>query len=318
MKCELCGKKLFEVLRSRLRHGVKRKVLKCRNCALVFLEPAHFDAKDFYGKDYRSTYTPIVGEKTDSKQIFNLYREYQKERVERLSPILRKNMRVLDIGSSAGHFLYTLRPYVKECVALEFNKADVAFMKQKLKLRAYSVSLPETDLPKEYFDLITVFQAFEHIEKPLEFLSQVMEYLKPEGRLAIEVPNIDEALLTLYDIRPYADFCFKEAHLFYYSPKTLKTMTEKAGFKGSISSIQRMNFLNHINWVMTQSPQKGPHIHMAPAKLATAKDAKPVITKALNAWLQKTDASYRDFLNRSGIGESIWFVGKKVKKIMHT
>ena len=311
MKCALCGHSSTRVLRDTLRGGIKRKVLKCTSCSLTFLEPKKKDLHSFYGTKYRSQYTPLIGKVSTTAETFKIYLPHQKERIARLKPLLKKNMRVLDIGSSSGHFLHALKPYVKERVSLEYNLKDAAFMRKKLGIKVYTKPIEETDLPKKHFDLITVIQTFEHIDKPVAFLESIAPYLKPGGKVYIEVPNVDEALLSVYDVAPYADFSFKEVHVFYYSPKTFAAMLKKGGFGGTVKSIQRMNFLNHVHWLYTGKPQAGPHIHMAPARLI-AKE-RTALDKKLNKWVRKVDVEYRNLLNSWGAGESLAFVGKPLK-----
>ncbi len=311
MKCALCGKSSTRVLRDTVRGGVKRKVFRCTSCSLTFLEPKKTDLHAYYGTEYRATYTPLIGKVSNSAETHKIYLPFQKERIARLKPILRKNMRVLDIGASSGHFLQALKPYVKERIALEYNQSDAEFMRKKLGLKVYTTPIEETDLPKGYFDLITVIQTFEHIDGPIHFLQSLIPYLKPGGKVYIEVPNINEALLSVYHIEPYAGFSFKEAHVFYYSPKTFAAMLKKGGFGGSIKSIQRMNFLNHVHWLYTGKPQAGPHIHMAPAKLV--EHEKTPLDKKINAWVHKIDQQYRDLLNTNGAGESLAFIGRPLK-----
>ncbi len=314
MKCILCGKSSLRTLRDSLRGGVKRNVLQCKSCSLTFLEPKKANLQAFYGTEYRGQYTPLIGKVSNTEETFKIYTPHQAERIARLKPILKKNMRVLDIGASSGHFLAALKPYVKERVALEFNLSDAEFIRKKLGLKVYTTPIEETDLPKGYFDLITVIQTFEHIDDPLHFLESLTPYLKPNGKVYIEVPNVDEALLGTYHVEPYAAFSFKEVHVFYYSPKTFAAMLKKGGFVGEIKSIQRMNFLNHVHWLYTGKPQAGPHIHMAPARLVESE--KTALDRKLNTWVKKADQEYRNLLNAHGAGESLAFVGtpRKGKK----
>ena len=309
MHCYLCKSSDLEVVRTKLRGDINRNVLRCKNCSLTYLAPKEANTQEFYRTVYRDTYSPTVGRKLSSKEIFDMYLPFQQARVDRIHHILRPDMRVLDIGASAGHFLHTLKKNVGECIALEFNQSDGEFMQKELGLTVYNTPLEQTSLPTEHFDLITIFQTLEHIEDPISFLTTVHRYLKPEGYLVVEVPNVDEALVTLYHSDAYADFIYKEPHLFYYSPETLMKVLARAGFSGENQTIQRVNFLNHVNWKYSQKPQAGPHIHMAPARLFDG-ESSPA-TDELNAWIQKVDEEYRTIINKHRLGESILFIGKK-------
>lgn len=310
MECPLCQNDNSEVIRTKLRHNISRRVFRCRDCSLVFLEPKSEDTQDYYGHEYRKTYSPVIGKALDSQEIFDIYFPYQEARIKRLEHILRPDMRVLDIGCSAGHFMQALKDRVGECIGLEYNTENVEFIKSKLGFKAYSTPIEETDLPLEHFDLITAFQMFEHVEKPLEFLNSMAKYLKNDGYLCIETTSVEDALLSVYEIEEYADFWYREPHVFNYSPKTLRSMLEKAGFSGEVSTIQRINFLNHMNWAMNRAPQKGADIHMAAPKIFKKIDSR--IKEELNNLIQKTDKEYRDILTRYDKGESVLFIGQKI------
>lgn len=310
MNCYLCGHSPLETIRTKLRHDVQRNVLKCPSCSLTFLEPKEMNADQFYGHDYRGVYTPVIGEVLDSRETHDMYLPFQQARIDRLGELVKPDARILDIGCSAGHFLTAIKPLVRECVGIEFNRENAAFVNNELGVKCYTEPIEQTDLEKESFDLITMYQMFEHVLDPLPFLRSLLPYLKPTGSICIEVPNIDEALISVYDSKPFADFSFREPHAFYYSPKTLPMMAEKAGYKGTTKTIQRINFLNHVHWIMTGQPQKGPHIHMTPSKLV-ASDT-PGVAAELNEWIQKKDAEYADILNRHEVGESALFIGQKM------
>jgi 2-polyprenyl-3-methyl-5-hydroxy-6-metoxy-1,4-benzoquinol methylase len=309
MNCYLCQSPNLEIILTKLRGDVKRETWRCCDCSLTYLAPKKAEVEKHYRSEYRDTNSPMVGKTLNSKEIFDIYLPFQKIRVDRIRHLLRRNMRVLDIGASSGHFLFTLKKHVGECAALELNQKDAEFMRRELGFTVYDTPIENADLPTEYFDLITVFQTLEHIDDPISFLQAVRRHLKPNGYLVVEVPNEDEALYTVYHSQSYSDFNHKEAHLFYYTGKTLRKVLGKAGFRGKIQSIQRVNFLNHLHWLFTGKPQAGPHIHMAPARLVEKEDS--AAARELNAWMKKTDAEYRQLLNKYNLGDSLLFIGQK-------
>ena len=276
---------------------------------MVFLEPKTADIQKYYGDEYRKKHSPVIGRALDSQEIFDIYLPYQEARVKRLEHILRPDMKVLDIGCSAGHFMHALKDRVQECIGLEYNIENAEFIKEKLGLKVYSTPINETDLPLEYFDLITAFQMFEHVDKPFEFLHNISKYLKKDGYLCIETTNVEDALLDVYELKEYADFWYREPHLFNYSPKTLKLILQRAGFDGEVGTIQRINFLNHMNWVLNKAPQRGADIHMAAPKLFEKLDSP--IKQEIDDLIQETDKRYREILNKYKKGESLLFIGKK-------
>jgi 2-polyprenyl-3-methyl-5-hydroxy-6-metoxy-1,4-benzoquinol methylase len=306
--CYLCGSKDLKVIHTKLRHNVKRNVLECGKCGIVYLAPDKQDLKGYYTKEYRKLYTPVLGKALNSQQLFDICLPYQKARIEALKQVLGPSKKLLDIGCASGAFLYSVKSHVSECVGMEFNSENVRFVEKKLGIKVHSEGIEATSLPPGDFDIITAFQVLEHVDDPVRFLKGVYKLLKPGGTICIEVPNIQDVLLSVYKVKPYADFWFRDPHVFNYSPATLTTVLRKAGFAGKIKTIQLYNFVNHLNWLLKGEPQPSVEIGVSTPVLVPGRSA---IAKDLNRWIAQANREYQDILNKHALGESILFIGKK-------
>ena len=76
--CYLCGSNSLKIIRNKVRYDIRRNVLKCSNCGFVYLEEKQINYDDYYKGDYRKLYTPNLGEKLTSKQLFESLLPYQK------------------------------------------------------------------------------------------------------------------------------------------------------------------------------------------------------------------------------------------------
>jgi SAM-dependent methyltransferase len=99
-----------------------------------------------------------------------------------------------------------------------------------------------------------MFHVLEHIHDPIEFLKKVMQKLSPGGKVIIEVPNVDEILVSTYKINKHLDFYWEIAHNYYFSKNTLGTVLEKAGLRYEIFPLQRYDLSNHMYWMLTGKP----------------------------------------------------------------
>jgi len=313
LNCYLCRGTELKVIKTKLRHNIKRNVFKCKSCGLVFLEPKELDFKDYYNKEYRKLYTPVIGKALSSKQVFDIYLPFQQKRIDEIKEILNKGMRVLEIGCSAGFFLYALKNHVKECVGIEFNKEDAKFVNEELGIKVYTESIENTGIPQNYFDIVIMHFVLEHLNDPIKFLKTISKYLKDSGYIYIKVPNIQDSLLSVYHVKAYSDFWFREPHIYYFSSKTLLKVVGEAGFTGDIKTVQEYNFINQLNWILTGKPQRSADIGMSEPVLVTS-DSAPPIKKDFNEWMQKVNKEYIKLLNKHDIGESILFIGKKRRK----
>ena len=310
MNCYLCHAPSLEVIREKVRHDLRRNVLECGSCGLVYLEPNDESLEDYYAEDYRKKHSPVVGKALGSREIFETYRPYQPRRVERLRPFLAPDVRLLDVGSSAGHFLHAVQNEVGECVGVELNREEALFANEELGIHTVSEPLARCNLPRSSFDLITAFHVMEHVADPVGFARTIREFLAPGGHVYIEVPNIDDALLSLYSVDAYADFWYRAPHLFNFSADTLTRVMREAGFEGEVSSLQRYSVLNHFHWLTTGEPQDSIHDGMASARFFEPNDVSSPAQRDLNEWIRQADAAYRTLLVKHGHGDSIAFVGR--------
>lgn len=306
--CYLCGAQELRIIRTKLRHNIRRNVLQCGKCGIVYLEPTQRDLKDFYTEEYRKLYTPVIGSAMNSQELFDICLPIQKYRIDELKYVLDPTKKLLDVGCASGAFLHSVKSHVLECVGMEFNLDNARFVEEVLGIKVYTKRIEDIDLPQEFFDIATAFQVLEHVDDPTSFLKGIHKLLKPGGTICIEVPNIQDVLLSVYEIEEYSDFWFREPHVFNYSPQTLTMMLEKTGFAGKTKTIQSYNFINHMNWILKGVPQQSMNIGMSKPALTSSRSA---IADELNRWIEKIDREYKDILNKHGLGESILFIGKK-------
>lgn len=74
------------------------------------------------------------------------------------------------------------------------------------------------------FDLFIATHVLEHVYQPISFLEKVADHLTTTGRLLLEVP-----CLVQPELWPNGYFSFE--HVQYFSPRTLETCLEQAGFE---------------------------------------------------------------------------------------
>lgn len=105
------------------------------------------------------------------------------------------------------------------------------------------------------FDLITAFHVIEHLQDPITTLKQFNSLLKENGKIVIEVPNADDALLTIYENKPFMEFTYWSPHLYLYNAHTLRKLGEKSGFRVDfVKGIQRYPFSNTLYWLSKGKP----------------------------------------------------------------
>lgn len=268
MKCYLCGKEEHELISEKLRYDAPRKAYKCNNCGLVFLYPQMTPQEEriFYEREYGEIYSSEKGTTPqdlfnarlkDAKDYFNLTRDY-----------LDKTDDCLEIGCASGYFLATIRDSVRSVAGVESHNLLRQYC-EGIDIKTFE-TLDEVN--EGEFDKAFMFFLLEHLGDPVGFLRKVKKTLKRNGMLFIEVPNVEDALLSTYNIPAFKAYYFTPAHQFYYSQKTLSDVLKKAGFSNfEIKPVQRYDISNHMHWMMNGKPGgMGKYDHIFSKELINA------------------------------------------------
>lgn len=242
MKCNLCKSKNYKKREGSVRDNKDLEIFECCDCGLVFLSQDNHIDETFY-------------ENSNMHQIF----DFNKWRNETLVDDTRRfeflkismqNKKVLDFGSGNGGFLKLTKNISKEVLGVELEKAIIPFYKEE------NIPLENSlDNISEKFDIITSFHVIEHIKEPLIILEKLKKLLEDNGNLIIEVPNANDALLTIYENEAFSNFTYWSCHLYLYTHHTLNLLAKQAGFEVEfIKHIQRYPLSNHLYWLSKNRP----------------------------------------------------------------
>ena len=105
------------------------------------------------------------------------------------------------------------------------------------------------------YDVITGFHVIEHLTDPRTMLKTLGTKLAKNGRMVIEVPSSEDALLTLYVSEPFQKFTYWSQHLYLFGAEALRRLAEQAGLRiVSINQYQRYPLSNHLHWLSHSEP----------------------------------------------------------------
>tara|TARA_Y100000816_G_scaffold122065_1_gene85789 strand:- start:25741 stop:26658 length:918 start_codon:yes stop_codon:yes gene_type:complete len=302
MKCRLCNGKSF-LIRKKIRNNINRKVYKCSSCTVEFLEDIKEDLKKWYSSAYRNDHTSTIGDvsSNEPKAFYELNLPLQHRRFKHYIKYLKKTHHVLDIGCSTGHWLNTIKPYVKKVYGLELNKDHSAFVNKELKIDCFNDEIKNYNAENK-FDIISFFQVFEHIPNPKDFLMHVKKRIKKNGKIIIELPNLDDPLIFYDNNEDYKNFYYRRPHEFYYNKKSLLRLLRSVGLKGKINGIHRYNYGNLIHWHLNKTTQ-------STSEVAMAKFPINVKNKKFMKVVNLIEEDYKSFLEKNLKSESMYFVG---------
>lgn len=312
MICSLCHKNIRTVIAKELRGGEKSPVFYCSNCQLGMLGSplSQRELKNFYDKSYRKTASPKLGMPTNPQELFEAAVSFQSDRLRLLKERFSKKKRLLEIGCSAGMFLWHARDYVREVVGIDYDSRSAKFASRKCGCKVYTTDIEQTDLKENSFDIICAFQTLEHAKDPVDFVRKYKKYLKRGGTMAIEVPNLRDALLYAYNLPNHKKFFFHASHLWYFTEKSLSRLMKSCSFKGSIYYIQDYNIFNQMNWVINDEPQPSPIPGLSEPFFNFRKGIEPQIKSALNNFINEANLAYKKKLTELKITSNIFYIGK--------
>ncbi|MFA5139662.1 MAG: class I SAM-dependent methyltransferase [Elusimicrobiota bacterium] len=225
-------------------------VLECLSCGLVFLSSFDHVSEGFYTDSGMRASSAGASDRGCSVDYWrNMTAWDDDRRLVYLRPLV-ENRRLLDFGCGHGGFLLRARRLAARAVGVELDREMAAeFKKQGLEVH------PRLDAVQGQFDLITMFHVLEHIPDPAALLRETAGRLAEKGRIIVEVPSGADALLTLYQSAPFADFTYWSCHLYLFTASTLAALAAKAGLRVDyVKHIQRYPISNHLYWLAKGRP----------------------------------------------------------------
>ena len=306
LSCPLCKEKNINLITRRVRFEKSAEVYSCTNCSLFFLDQGSFTyPHDFYEREYHQTYITHV--EPDALNPENYYEKMKKSTkiwADRFIGKLTPDDTVLDVGCSTGHFLDSIRAHAKAVYGHELNRKEIEYCRNVRGLDVSDSPL-ENRFEKETFDYITMIYVLEHIALPVPFLNHLKQFLKPEGRFVILVPNVLDPLVNFYEIPEFKEFYFCIEHLYYFNPTTLDLVFRQAGLAGSIETLQEYPMSNHLNWGYRRKPSDTLASRLGIPDIQLSQSSPMEDWEKL--W-KSFDKLYKQFLSEHGYGDRIWAV----------
>ena len=217
--CPLCDSHQVELLSNRNREGGPLRTVICLDCGLVWSDPFPHDPRAFYENDYRLAYKSSY-----QPQAKHVYRAGQVAvtRHQKIKHLINTPQTLLDVGVGGGEFAYLMKSLGHAVSGIEPNQGYANYAKTQYDLNLQIGFLQDAQFAENSFDVITIWHVLEHTEDPLQVLSRLGSWLKPQGILVVEVPNIEAVCQS-------PKSTFHDAHLFNFNLASLSKLAERAG-----------------------------------------------------------------------------------------
>lgn len=217
--------------------------VKCIDCSMVYLNPVFTDeALKIYYQTNHSVQSEIVETDPDG-----FYISIYNQGLDSILKEKKSSATILDIGCSSGFFLDQAKLRTIDTYGVELNKSEYKQAKDKGHI-AYNQLLEHIDFERK-FDVISMWDVFEHLKDGHSYLDQMKQLLTEDGIIFLQIPSSDS--LAAKVLQKHCNMFDGLEHVNLYGEKTISILAQKCGLeiasiKTVISEIGVIN--NYLNY----------------------------------------------------------------------
>ena len=229
--CLVCNEKtnkFIEAPDNDKENNIFYKIYFCINCDIGFI-PKLLIPDNLY-EDYESVgyYSEFEKNEQHKSSIILLWLEkfFYKKRVKALSSF-KQNGNLLDVGCGGGKFLTAASSLFQNLYGIEKSVQGQNLLNNK-KIN-FNNSLFENKFNENYFDAITFWHSFEHMNEPETILYKTHQLLKTDGILLISVPNYNSIGRIMFNKNWF--HLDAPRHIFHYTENSLTKLLNNSKFE---------------------------------------------------------------------------------------
>ncbi len=183
--------------------------------------PTNEELARYYQLDYRFEYH---GEQTPSaRRVMRAWRNGQRI-LRQLKPFVSETDKILEVGAGLGCTVRNFQNAGYSAAGIDPGHDFTQYAVKRIGANLTQQSLEDLDPRHEKRDLVLLVHVVEHFNAPDQSLRRVHQLLAPDGLLYIECPNLDAPVALRSRL-------FHFAHVYSFTPPTLRMLAEVAGFE---------------------------------------------------------------------------------------
>ena len=213
--CFLCGSSNIKPLKGYEEH----ELAQCSDCSFVFMHriPTVEELIDYYSVyAYEQQNTMSEPTRISLEKLVDGFRPY------------KRSNKILDVGCGEGWILEIAKTKGWEVYGTEYSSRAIEICEAK-GIKMYQGVLDPEKMDVKEFDVIISSETVEHINNPIEDLSNMNKLLRKGGLLYVTTPNFNSYLRRMlkskYNVITYPE------HLSYYTKTTLHALLTGSGFQ---------------------------------------------------------------------------------------
>jgi 2-polyprenyl-3-methyl-5-hydroxy-6-metoxy-1,4-benzoquinol methylase len=240
IRCPICSSSKIFFWKHKTCGSTKHSIYICKKCSGGFLNPRPSD--DALRKIYNISGHGLT-EKITCNDVLEREKEFPNSIIDAKRIVLtskslyqnasqknRSDLKLLDIGSGFGFFSLCAIKSGFEVVSINPGEYENLIYAELFNKNGYKANIQvgmfeDFKFAEESFDVVIASQVLEHVKYPREMISEIEKILKPNGILAIAVPNFHSLFVKLLGTRDRGCLWVPE-HCNYFTKKSLLTMIE--------------------------------------------------------------------------------------------
>jgi len=173
----------------------------------------------------------------------------------------------LDVGCATGTLFQFFPKQDYQLCGVDTSGLGADQARDRYGADVFCGTIQEAAYPSQSFDVVTVLDTLYYVPQPLEELREIHRILKDDGILALEIPGYRYSFLRERGIlcwlldRRWQRGLADSKHLFYFSPRTIRLLMERAGFEfrkmvpeqASLGRTGALGLLNDLHFALARS-----------------------------------------------------------------
>ena len=155
--------------------------------------------------------------------------------------------KILDIGCAFGYVLKFFDDLGFETYGIDISDYAIDQLKGITKAKTIVSDIQAGTLfDEDLFDLVTTFEVFEHLERPIDALKEIHRILKPNGLLVLATTNVNSVARFIKG-KTWAGVG-DATHILLYTPFSLSFTLQRTKYRIlEVKTPQIYPFLTHLS-----------------------------------------------------------------------
>ncbi|AKG22277.1 class I SAM-dependent methyltransferase [Calothrix sp. 336/3] len=176
--------------------------------------------------------------------------------LKKMLHLVGENKQVIDFGCATGYFAKLLAAKNCQVTGIELNP-KAAKMAEKYCEKVIVADLDyislEDILSSQIFDVAVFGDILEHLRNPWKVLTEIRNFLNPDGYIVASIPNIAHGAVRLNLLQGKFEYTnlgiLDDTHLRFFTRETIYDLLEKSGYLIDVMERITLPIFSGSNWI---------------------------------------------------------------------